>query len=317
MNSTEAYKQFQANNYLPVYLQNWYLDIACSDGKWKICYAEKEGCVQGISIYYIKKKLRLSYITMPTLVKYMGPFFDQSLAESDKQKVLDTMNLMLPSSSYFLQQWHPSTYAFVSESSMVIPFRERTTYLLNVEAEEDSLLQTMNDNYRRSIKKYKQEVYCDFRQKSTTFEVEAFIDLLESTMGSLADHKLSKEQVVQLVHTLEERGAGKLISVYYNNEHLGSSLISFDEHSAYYIFAANNRKFNKLYPGVQTAWRSILFLKENTEVKQIDFLGSSIESIAAVWKKLGATKNSYPLIESNPSPLFSLLSKGKNLWSNK
>ena len=317
MTTTEAFQQFSTNKNLPVYLQGWYLDIACSDGKWEVCFAEIDGQVVAIAPYFIKRKLKLSYITMPTLVKYMGPIFDESIVETDKQKLLDQMNLMLPSSSYFMQQWQPSMYNYVSTKKNAVEYKTRDTYLLDISQDSESILARMNDNYRRSIKKYSANISCDFRQKSTMREINQFISLLESTMGTLSNHKLTNAQVTKLVLALEKKSQGKLLSLYYKGELLASSLVSFDQQSAYYIFAANNKKFKKLYPGIQTAWQSILYLQENSTAKQLDFLGSSIESIAKIWKKLGASKYHYPLLETNPSPLFSLLNMGRNLWSKK
>jgi len=135
--------------------------------------------------------------------------------------------------------------------------------------------------------------------------------LLENGMGALSMHGIKSSQLIALIERLEREKRGKLICLYYEEELLGASLVCWDMRTAYYLFAGNNKKFNKLYPGVQTAWMTMKYLKEHTKVKRLDFLGSSIPSIAKIWSKLGAEKNHYPLVRQKASPLFSFLNKMK------
>jgi len=318
MTGKQAYHLFQEQNYLPIYLQEWYLDIACSRGAWEVAYVEQDGIVLSIYIYFLKKKLNLAYVTMPTLVKYMGPLFSAHVKDEEKQALVDRMSLQIPKTEYFVQQWSPALYVDLKNKHVQTEFKARDTYVWNIGLSDKSLFELMDGNYRRAIQKNSVNIVANPPKNNTNKELlNSFVDLLESGMGPLKDHGLTKEQMIQLIFELESRNAGKLIALFNENELMSASIISWDSESAYYLFAANNKKFNKLYPGVQTAWYSKNFLQEKTNVKELDFLGSSIPTIAKVWKKLGAELHHYPLIEKNPSFLFSILGRMKNSWKSK
>lgn len=319
MKSKEAYQQFISHQEIPIYLSSWFLNEVCGMDHWNVCYYDIDGEVQAIWVYFIKKKAGLKYITMPTLVKYMGPFFLTKVTPEEKGRMVQKMKLMLPSTSYFYQQWEPSIQEDLINKNINLDHCDRDTFLWDISVNSEDLQSKMDSNYRRAIRKHTDQLYISMRDQhiSTTEEIDLFIQLIERTMGSLNDHKLQKESIIKLILESEQRKAGKLIMLYHEEKLVGGSFTIWDSQKAYYVFAANNMEYNKWYPGVQTAWKTVHYLKENTSVSQLDFLGSSIESIARVWRKIGAVKTKYPVIEEKPSLLFSSLNKLKKNLGGK
>ncbi len=307
MTVEQAYQQFKAQNELPIYLESWYLDVACSSGECKMVYYEEEGLVLGLYFYFIKQKWTVNYITVPTLVKYMGPVFAGHVQASEEPRILHKLLEQVERAASNTQQWMPSLTRLVVDLKGNHEYLLRDTFHWKFKSNED-MLQAMDGNYRRSIQKY-----AHFMQSmdgvSKKAEQDAFIELLEKNMGPLKAHGIHKMQLIQFIDALEKRKSGKLICLYKEAELIGASLISWDTSSAYYLFAANNKAYNKYYPGVQTAWKSVEYLKKHTKVEQLDFLGSSIPSIAKVWTKLGAQKKQYALLSQKSSALFSALNK--------
>ena len=317
MNAIQAYQTFKSQEALSVYLEDWVLDIVCKDGSWNICFQEESGVVLGIWIYFKKQKLGMNYITMPAGIKYMGPIFAAHLKATEFQKVYDAMSMMLPPSSYFVQQFTPFSMELIQEKILNIDSAPRATFILDLEKNEGSLLENMDGNYRRSILKYQDEILCDFRQKATQKAMETFGQLLISSMGNLEDHQLSEKMLTELILESEKRNQGKLLLLSYQDAIIAGAFVLYDQETAYYLYAGNDKNYNKIYPGVQVAYKTIQFLKQMTSVQKLDFYGSSIETIAKVWIKLGAQKKEYPLVEENPSFLFGLLQNAKNKWMKK
>ena len=59
------------------------------------------------------------------------------------------------------------------------------------------------------------------------------------------------------------------------------------------MLAGNNTALKKIYPGVQMAYYTAKYLIQHTNVSQLDFVGSDIDSIARIWRKIGAKLVTY------------------------
>ena len=316
----ESIASYFENRVFPVIWEDWFLDILCEGGEWKFVEYKENKELLGLWLYWQKKKLGLTYITMPPAVKYMGPVFKPDLSQAQKEKAYDYMSLMLPSSSYYVQQFLPeldSLKSVISTDKTV----ERTTFIWDLSPTMDELHQALDGNYRRAIRKYEESGGKlddeNLKQKSTKAEIDALIEMLVSSMGPLEEHGISEMQLTKLIKAAESRSKGKLLVCRNHVEIIGASFIVWDKKRAYYLFAGNHKDHRKLYPGVLTVWKTALFLKVHTTVKDLDLYGSSIETIARVWKKIGAKEQSYLLVENHPNRFFRLLQWGKNKWRGK
>lgn len=316
----ESIASYFENRVFPVIWEDWFLDILCEGGEWKFLEYKENKELLGLWLYWQKKKLGLTYITMPPAVKYMGPVFKPALSQAQKEKAYDYMSLMLPSSSYYVQQFLPEIYSLKSVISGDKTV-ERTTFIWDLSPTMDELHQALDGNYRRAIRKYEESGGKlddeNLKQKSTKAEIDAFIEMLVSSMGPLEEHGISEMQLTKLIKAAESRSKGKLLVCRNHVEIIGASFIVWDKKRAYYLFAGNHKDHRKLYPGVLTVWKTALFLKEYTTVKDLDLYGSSIESIAKVWKKIGAIEQDYLLVENHPNRFFRLMQWGKNKWRGK
>lgn len=316
----ESIASYFENGVFPVIWEDWFLDILCEGGERKFLEYKENKQLVGLWLYWKKRKLGLIYITMPPAVKYMGPVFKPALSQAQKEKAYDYMCLMLPSSSYYVQQFLPeidSLKSVISGDKTV----ERTTFIWDLSPTMDELHQALDGNNRRAIRKYEESGGKlddeNLKQKSTKAEIDAFIEMLVSSMGPLEEHGISEMQLTKLIKAAESRSKGKLIVCRNHVEIIGASFIVWDKKRAYYLFAGNQKDHRKLYPGVLTVWKTASFLKVHTTVKDLDLYGSSIESIARVWKKIGAKEQSYLLVENHPNRFFRLLQWGKNKWRGK
>ena len=95
-----------------------------------------------------------------------------------------------------------------------------------------------------------------------------------------------------MLDVLYERESGEVLSIYRGEEKIASVLLLRDVDVAYYLLAVNNKEYKKIYPAVLMAEKVRGYASEKG-VRRVDFLGSDIESISRVWRKLGAEKHEY------------------------
>lgn len=312
MKGKEAYRRFWEQESPDGYLNPMYLDVCCSEGEWNAAYLGNQEKIDAVWLYYQKKKLGMKYITMPPGVKYLGPFFAAHVSNSEKQSFFDKLSLMVPPVSSYEQNFSCNMVQAATEKWIDIQYKAMDTYYLDVNLDIETLKSALHGNYRRAIKKFLGEYDCDFRQKANESQVQDFTELLIKSAGPLKEYGITESLIQKLVVTAEENNFGKLLLNYKDEKPVGGAFVIWDEKKAYYVYAGNNPEFKKQYPGVLTAWQTILYLKENTSVNLLDFYGSSIESIARVWQKMGAKKHQYPFVAKKPDFWFDMLQKTKN-----
>ena len=99
MDSRQRYAIFCAQiPDLPVFMEPWYLD-ALAPG-WQVVLLERGGMDVAAWPYYPKKKGPFRYVTMPLLVRMMGPVFHPDF-DNDRQRYKLIPALSIPTISEF------------------------------------------------------------------------------------------------------------------------------------------------------------------------------------------------------------------------
>lgn len=114
MNKTDEYRQWASKcPHLPVFMQPWYLDVACP-GAWESSVVkDKAGKVIGVLPYIIRKKWGFQGIDIPVLTAYLGPWYDfpENLKPVQRyaleHEVQAALLAQVPPYWFFRQRWHP------------------------------------------------------------------------------------------------------------------------------------------------------------------------------------------------------------------
>lgn len=114
--SKEAYRFFcQQHPDLPLFMQDWWLDIVCNNN-WDVAiYKDKGGNILGVLPYFLSTYWGLKVIKMPILTPYMGVWIDYP-ANSKKlesryrleKKVVPALINQLPKVAYYAQRYPTS-----------------------------------------------------------------------------------------------------------------------------------------------------------------------------------------------------------------
>jgi hypothetical protein len=116
LQNKEEYRVFcQDHSELPLFMEDWWLDIVC-DNSWEVAlHKDKGGKIIGVLPYYLSSYWGLKVILMPPLTPYMGVWIDYpsnlTKVESKyrlEKKVVTSLIDQLPKVAYYAQR-HPIT----------------------------------------------------------------------------------------------------------------------------------------------------------------------------------------------------------------
>ncbi len=292
MIAKDTYKTL-SQNHLPIWCQDWYLDAVCGDA-WDCRAKVKSEQVLAVWVFGYRQRWGLRSINFPTFLKYNGVFFAETLTDAEAESYAMECVKELPRTVRMSIEFIPGIQGRIP--GVIELFRkrafaqkERTTYIWDVRPIHEELIQKMDGNYRRMIAKRREECRLQYEDRMSARELW---DFHGEWVGDLREHGVKKGDFLKLVDALYDRDAGEVISLYKGEDRVSSVLLLRDKEVVYYLLSVNNKTFNKLYPSVLMAERVAAYASEKG-VQYIDFLGSDIDSISRVWRKLGATKHSY------------------------
>ena len=167
MTNKEQYLSFCIEEQLPLLMQSWWLDAVCGPDNWDLALSfDKEGKVNGVLPFYIRRKYGLSRITMPPLTDYLGPWL--KFPEEDKLKKVSRYNIetnilsglieQLPDVDFFYQTFFP-------EVESALPFLWQGfktgiyyTYRLNAPLDTKNVFENFKYTVRTEIRKAEKKV---------------------------------------------------------------------------------------------------------------------------------------------------------------
>lgn len=274
----------------PIWCQPWYLKAICAD-RWNVRYIFEEEEVKAVWVYGERVVLGIRSINFPTFLKYNGLFFPADQVDVDKMKLLlDSLPSRVKMTTSFQLGLHeriPELSAWFKDRAFAQKLRH--TYVWDVGRGKEELLRGMEGNYRRMINKHIDS--CDFSMVSLEKAAELY-GFHREWVGDLANHGIKEEQFKNTLKALYEHKAGGVFELIKDGVKIASAMVSFDKGKGFYLLAVNNKEYNKIYPGVLMAYQLACYAFDHG-IKELDFLGSDIESIARVWRKLGAEQDQY------------------------
>ena len=90
---------------LPVFFQDWWLDIVCGKDDWRIAMYVEDPNVVAVMTYYVKRKFFFEYITMPSLTKFMGPYFLNLLSRNFASMFIGLRIIIVENFNVFIEDF--------------------------------------------------------------------------------------------------------------------------------------------------------------------------------------------------------------------
>ncbi len=307
MPAKKKYKDYLSKiSFVPIYMQDWYLDACTPPGKWSFVYTELEDGSFGIWPYLLKKKSIFNYIAMPHLCKWMGPLTTVDDQPRKKEKIIKQLIDQLPEHQHFVQNVY---YNSTDTNFDAFESKQAYSYQIALDEDLDTIFSRLDSDYRNN--KIKKAKHLKLVHNAPVD------DIVEMQMASYHYGKFDipfDEKYVRLhVKKILKNERGNILSLRDEEGQLYASMfVIWDEQRAYYHLAGMNPDLRKSGASIRLIWECIKFSKEELDVAFFDFEGSMIPNLERVRRNFGAKKILYQNISRTPSKLFGLMSMIKN-----
>lgn len=295
MTNKQQYIEFCRKQPVHLQMQPWWLDIVCRTDNWEVALAfQNDGQIVGALPYFMQHKWGLSFIKMPPLTDYLGPWIQHPDMESMKaarqqakyKAIMQDLLDQLPKSTYSFMQCVPDvedSLPFQWVGYRVTPFY---TFLLELPADRSSLFSAFRRNTQRNIK-----------TAGSTYEVEPTTD--SSLLFELLKARFNAQNIPlsftdlllqQIMDALLERKQGQLLLARDRDSGAvdAALLLGWSGTQAYTLLSAGRHsEAGHIAPSL-LVWEGIQGLPSG--IRNLDFCGSILPDINHSISGFGGTQ---------------------------
>ncbi len=286
------YRTLCGNIYLPIFFQDWWLDIVCQGHSWDVLLYEEDPNVVAVWPYAVKQRGRISYISMPQFTKFLGPYFLKDFPSQKKQRIVAQMLEALPNypsyaqtMHYQLKNWLPFKWKHFSQTVYY-------SYVLENILDTGEIWNGIDSDYRNNkIAKAKDLVSIATRNPANHPYLIFEAPFRRKNMLLPYDRDL----FMRIINEATTRNRGKVLwGISSDGEVLAASFIVWDEDYCCYLLATGeNDRGRQVGAGVYTTWQTIKYASETLNLKVFDFLGGMAETVEPSRRKFGALQQPY------------------------
>ena len=269
-----------------VFAYSWYLDAVSADWDALIC-DDYEAVFPIVS----RSKYKIQYIYQPFFTRYFGVFSKKKITEQLVDEFLAAIPEKYKFMEFCLNEQNPA-------KAKGFETKERKYQLLGLDEQYETLQKRYSENAKRNVKK---AIKGNLKIRPD-IAPEKIVSLFKETKGGeLEIFKPSDyKALVQLMDICIERKAGQSIAVYD-----GTTLCA----AGFFMFS--NNRFTFLKSGVTEEGKSKgamhllfdYFIRENSGKRyELDFGGSSVDSVARFYKNFGAKDCVYLQLKKSRLP---------------
>lgn len=312
MTNKERYIEWvAAQEYVPIFMQSWWMDAVCAGKEWDVLLAEdSEGNILGAMPYLLRKRAWFKYIVMPQQTQIGGIWVDSQVT-GDKWKTaevcralkeqLDTMGL-----AYYYQQYLPGSLCVEAMRGLGFTTKERVTYRVEDLSSLDAVIDKFSKNKKRQLQKAL-SLHAD-----RTMEIEDFYRFHSQCLAARKRRiSYSREFLLVLERKARRLGQCTVLSICNaDGEPYAAAFLVWDKKYMYYLIPAINPAFGDSGAGALLVLEAMKMARE----KQVmfDFEGSMDKGVAKHYQQFGSTPFTYFSVEKYYKPLFRLA-----IWAQK
>ena len=161
MCNKDKYKEFEKNNYVPVYSKSWWMDAVCQPSNWDVWLYIKDGDICAAMPYYMEMRGSYKYITKAPLTQNNGIVFktNKDIKRETEAKfqehVINAANDFIETLELdvYEQQYHYSFENWLPFFWNRYTAITRYTYVINDTSDMESVWGEIASNYRNTIRK--------------------------------------------------------------------------------------------------------------------------------------------------------------------
>jgi hypothetical protein len=323
----QKYRQLCQNaNNIPLYSQDWWLDLVCGSDNWNVSLVEKDQEILAAMPYHQASKWGFSLINLPPLTQALSVWTNEEYLKNipgvEKQSkavdnLYDRIIQDLPEFDKFAHSIHhsaPTPSQFIKRGFAEIP---RVTQVIEDVSDLDAVYMQFKRYIKRNIKKAESQV-----EVIESYDMEKFF----AVHRQIFDHQKIKlpydsSFLEKLVQEGKKRDACKCLFAVDPQGNLHSGLLAVRDHDTLYMLVgSSDTKMRKSGADYLLYWEFIKYAHENN--LQFDFEGSMLPNINRRNKDFGAVEKHFPLLIKVNSKILSIYStynsivqKGRRLIS--
>ena len=306
MTNKERYSAWVAEQeYVPIFMQPWWLDAVCAGKEWDVLLAEDDHhVILGAMPYLLRKRLWLKYIVMPQQTQIGGIWVTADItgdkwrtAEVCRQikEQLDTMGL-----AYYYQQYLPGSLCVDAMRALGFKTRERVTYRVEDLSSLDALIDSFSKNKKRQLQKALS------LHAERTMEVEDFYrfhcQCLEARKRKIS---YSREFLLVLERKARRMKQCQILSICNaDGKPYAAAFLIWDANYMYYLIPVFDPAFRESGASALLVLEAMKLAREKHV--RFDFEGSMDKGVAKHYKQFGSTPFTYFSVEKYYKPLFRL-----------
>lgn len=310
-NKIEYRTYCQKEQNLPLFLQEWWLDLVCQPEGWQVCISrDNGGNIQGVLPFRLTTYYGFKVIRMPDLTPRMGVHFNypqnlkgETRLKRFERKTLTDLIKKLPRTAYYTQQfsinlndWLPFKWSGFEETT-------RYTYLISKVTKLAEVWQKMDASVRNKIRKAEansleivssKDIDLFYRINQQSFDRQKMKMPYSLEFIKKLDQALKEHQQREILFAKDKNGkihAG--IYLVWDNLTMYNLMLGADSE-----LRTNGAVQLLLWNGIQKAIES---------GKDFDFEGGMIESIEPIFRGFGAALRPYHKISKSGNRLFRIL----------
>lgn len=304
MTNKERYIEWSATQeYVPIFMQPWWLDAVCAGKEWDVLLAENEqGEILGAMPYLLRKRAWFKYIIMPQQTQIGGIWVTPEIT-ADRWKTaevcrnikeqLDSMGL-----AYYYQQYLPGSLCVDAMRALGFKTRERVTYRMADLSDMDAVIEGFSKNKKRQL------------QKALSLHVERNMEIedfyrFHTECLAIRKRKISysREFLLVIERKAKRLGQCQILSICNaDGTPYAAAFLVWDKNFMYYLIPAINPAFGDSGAGSLLALEAMKFAREKHLL--FDFEGSMERGTAKHYKQFGSIPVTYYSVEKYYKPLF-------------
>ncbi|MDR1725693.1 MAG: GNAT family N-acetyltransferase [Bacteroidales bacterium] len=312
VNNKDKYASFCKNNSdVPVFMQDWWLDIVCAN-EWDVIFVEEDAKIIAVMPYCKTKKLWFKRIMSPPLTSITGYWIMYPQGISKSRKISFENNIMRNFSSQLAAMklsFYSHSYCFKFSNWLGYfwnGFTQTTkfTYRIDLTDSWENIFASFNKTVRRRVLQSKNALSLSINQVDVNAIWQlTYLTFKKQNLQIPFDFKLFSNLIITAI----EKKCGIVLSAENNNgDLLAYAFIVMDKETCYGIINSSNEYL--LEQNAQTLLQSeaVKYAKENG-AKYYDFCGSMLERVETFMRHFGAVQTPYNVIEKRYSKIYSLL----------
>ncbi|MDR0430929.1 MAG: GNAT family N-acetyltransferase [Tannerellaceae bacterium] len=289
---------------IPVFSQDWWLDIVCGSNKWDVLLVEENGRIQAALPFYTPHP---KVVSMPPYTQTMGPWFAPETSDTKYTTLLGQRQMLCKTFTDGLKKYPSFLQNFNYQVTDWLPFywqgykqTTRYTYLLRDIHHPEGLWANMRPNIRRNITKAKEKFKINIERGVPEDE---FLSVYSLTFKRQDRQPPHVDTLKKLITQCRERKQGDIWGGYDTEGKLHAvAFIVWQGSVAYYLAGGGDPALRESGAHSLVLWEGIKDVSVHTTL--FDFEGSMIQGVERFFREFGAVQTPFFTISKNERSLL-------------